>query len=353
MVGLRILFGMARHGSVCLLLGGLAWGQTVSSALTAQKGESQQSETANIASDVTVITIEGLCDNPPAEKAVASNCKTVITRAEFEKVISAVQPDMSARARREFAERYVTALVMAKKAGEMGLDKGVNFEEQMKVARIQVLSQEVNKAFQREASRISDQDIDDYYHDNTSSFEQAEMDRIYIPKAQDPPAVPGKTLSDAHEREQLQRAEPLMRDVADQLHARAIAGEDFNKLQADAYTIAGIKSAASPSLGKIRRISLPPSHVWVMDPEPGRVSAVIADVNGYFIYKVKSKETLPLEGAREEIKGILRSQRIQAETRAIQESATPTLNEVYFHSQRPPEGMPRPTGEQAKSASRP
>ena len=63
-------------------------------------------------------------------------------------MIDAVQPNMSARARREFATRYANALVMAKKAEQMGLDKGPNFEEQMKVARIQILSQEMKKAIE-------------------------------------------------------------------------------------------------------------------------------------------------------------------------------------------------------------
>ena len=86
--------------------------------------------------------------------------------------------------RREFATRYANALVMAKKAEQMGLDKGQSFEEQMKVARIQILSQELNREIQREASQISDKEIAEYYQDNSSYFEQAEVERIYIPRTQ-------------------------------------------------------------------------------------------------------------------------------------------------------------------------
>jgi len=125
----------------------------------------------------------------------------------------------------------------------------------------------------------------------------------------------------------------MMKELADKLHARAIAAEDFNKLQIEAYQVAGIKTTAGPSIGTIRRVSLPPRQGWVMDLKPGEVSSVIATANGYFIYKVKTKE-LHLDQAREEITGILRSRRAQDAMRDILESATPTFNEVYFQPQR-------------------
>ena len=130
-----------------LMLGWFALGWVVSAAvadahqqqsLTPTGKATDQShlpDTSHVSSNDAVITIKGLCDNPPSDKATNLGCETVITRAEFEKIIRAVQPDMKVRAQREFAERYATALVMAKKAERMGLSKSENFEEQMKVAR--------------------------------------------------------------------------------------------------------------------------------------------------------------------------------------------------------------------------
>ncbi len=342
MRGLQISLNVARYGLVCLLLGGFSRGYTVAPTLAAQEptpttggalkttDQSHARDTSNVAPDGAVITINGLCDNPPTVKVADSHCKTVITRAEFEKLIGAVQPNMKVRAQREFATNYATALVMAKKAEQMGLDKGANFEEQMKVARIQILSQELKKAIERQVSQISDTDVENYYRANTPSFEEAEMERIYVPRTQDSLVPPDKTLSDTDKLKQLQRTEPMMRELADKLRARAVEGEDFSNLQAEAYKTAGIKTTASPSLGTIRRVSLPRSQVWVMDLKPGKVSSVIETPNGYLIYKVKTKETLPLEKAREEIRGVLRSQRLQEGKQAIEESATPTLNEIYF-----------------------
>jgi len=302
----------------------------------------QTVETLTVAPDAAVITIAGLCENPRADKTSTANCKTVITRADFEKIIDAVQPNMKSRAQREFAQTYANALVMADKAQQMGLDKGDRFEQQMKIARIEVLSRELKKELQNEASKISDADIEIYYRGNLPSFEQAEMERIYVPKAQDRSGPAEKTPTETEKREQLQRSEEAMKVEAEKLRARAVAGEDFSKLQAEAYEAAGIKAAPNPSLGKIRRISLPQDQMSVMDLKPGEVSPVIETLNGYFIYKLIGKQTLTLQQSREEIKGILRSKRLFEETQSIEQSVTSTLNEIYFRRQGPPPAGDKP-----------
>ena len=297
--------------------------------------QSDSRETAAVPPDTPVLTITGLCNDNLADKTSPANCKTVITRAEFEKIVGAVQPKMTVHAKREFALNYSSALIMARNAEQMGLDKGEIFEEQMRIARIEILSKEMKKVIQAKASQISDAEIESYYHDNTPSFEQADMERIYIPKTQDSKASE-KTVSDAGKR--TQGSEASMKEVAEELRARAVTGEDFNKLQTDAYQIAGVKATANSALGKIRRISLPRDQVSVIDLKPGEISPVIEALNGYFIYRIKSKETLSMDQVREEIKGILRSRHLQEETEAIEGSTPSTLNENYFR--RP--GVPLP-----------
>jgi bifunctional DNA-binding transcriptional regulator/antitoxin component of YhaV-PrlF toxin-antitoxin module len=348
----------------------MAWSQAAN-PLPAPVGQQPAAPTApppatppapQVALDAAVITITGMCDHPPADKSSNATCKTVITRAQFEKVLEAVQPAMPARARRSFADRYARALVMAHKAEEMGLDKSASYDERMKLQRIQVLSQELSKALQEEASQIPDKDIEDYYHANLSKFEQVDLERIYIPKAEQPLVFDekddkddknGKKDNAADQEKKKVMDEQAMKDEADKLQKRAAAGEDFAKLQLEAFTAAGIKSTTpNVEMGKTRRTTLPVSQVSVMDMKPGDVSAVIADQNGYFIFKLKSKDTMSLDQAHEEIKGTLRSQRLQDKTAAVQQSATPALNEAYFGPEAPARGpmpgmpmppQPRPT----------
>jgi PPIC-type PPIASE domain len=328
-----------------MLLGSLARGQVTSSESVRVSQKTATPSTAtpegtisdhrrqvkalNVAPDTSVITINGLCDNSPVGKTAASSCKTVITQAQFARVIEAIQPNMPVRARRDFALTYANALVMAKRAEQMGLDKGANYDEQMKLARIQILSKELSKAIQEEVAQVSYTDIEDYYNNNIGRFEKVEMERIYVPKSRQPPAASDKRLGEADGQDRSQESEQ-MKGEADILRARGVAGEEFSKLQVEAYQVAGIKSAAPQTSIKIRRTSLPPSQVSVMDLKPGEVSSVLADAGGYVIYKVRTKDTLPLDQAREEIRVIVRSQRMQAEIDEIQNSAAPTLDNSYF-----------------------
>jgi len=341
---------MTRYPLMCLLLGSVSWGQatTSGSAQAAQipgapdttfhDATGDQSRTASDALDTPLITIGGFCNNPADEKGAAvSDCKTVITRGQFERVIDAIQPGMSKHARREFALHYAEALVMARKAEQMGLDRGPNYQEQMELARIQVLSQDLRRSIQQGTSQVSDRDIEDYYTNNLARFERAEMDRIYIPRARKLVPVSGEKAIDAEMELREREAEKTMKKEADRVRIRAVAGEEFSILQAYAYEVAGIKSAPPSTSMVIRRISLPPNQISVMDLKPGEISSVFTDPNGYFIYQIKNKNVLPLNQVRDEITATLRSQHMEQQMRAIHESANPTLDESYFA----PRALPR------------
>jgi hypothetical protein len=347
---------MTQYGLVCLLLGAMAWGQAANSTSTpaqqpgappsaassgAAPAGNPDAEASKVAPDAPVLTINGSCDNPPADKT--ADCKTVITRAEFEKTLEAVQPNMPVRVRRQFAMRYATALVMAQKAHEMGLDQGPKFEERLKLARVQILSQGLSQAVQEKAGQISDKDIEDYYQSKSADYEEADVQRIFVPHSQQLPASKVK-LSAAAEKKRQKDAEEVMQKEAGKLRARAVAGEDLAKLQAEAFQLSGIKTKApSTKMGKVRRASLPPAQASVMDLKTGEVSAVLSDQSGYFIYKVGAKDVEPLDKVKDEIRGTLRTQRVQEQMQAVQKSGTPTLDEAYFGpEQGPPQGMPMP-----------
>jgi hypothetical protein len=350
---------MTQYGLVCLLLAGMAWGQAASSTPTlanrqagappsgaSNPAETKEAEASKVPPDTPVITINGACENPPADKAADPSCKTVITRAEFEKILEAVQPNMPPRGRRQFATRYAGALVMAQKAHEMGLDQGPKFEERMKLMRIQVLSQSFNQAVQEKAGQISDKDIEDYYRNNSAAYQEANLLRIFVPRSQQLPASKVK-LSDAAEQKRQKDAEEVMQKEADKLHARAVAGEDFAKLQLEAFQLAGIKTKApSTKMDDQRRNNLPPDQASVMDLKTGEISQVFSDQSGYFIYKVGVKEVEPLDKVKDEIRVALRTQRVQEQMQAFQQSSVPTLDESYFGPEPAPAhgpALPPPT----------
>src|SRR5713101_95155 len=178
---------------VCLLLAGLAYGQatppaTPTSATPPAAAKAEQSASAatdkapeiKVGPDDTVITLKGFCADATQQ---GDACKTVISRAQFEKLAESLQPGMSPAIRRQLATAYSRMLRMSTVAEKRGLDKAPKFEEKMNFARMQVLSGELSSALQEDAGKVTDGDIDDYYKKNEPSYEQATFARIFVPRA--------------------------------------------------------------------------------------------------------------------------------------------------------------------------
>src|SRR4029077_20901388 len=134
------------------------------------------------------------------------------------------QPNMPPRMRRQFAMRYSNAVVMASKAHELGLDQGTKFEDRMKLARLQILSQSLNQALQEKAGQISDEDLKDYYDKNPAGFEEADLQRIFVPHSQTFPASQ-VTLRSPVETKRNKAGEAAMKAEAGKLRTRAATGE--------------------------------------------------------------------------------------------------------------------------------
>src|SRR5437899_6463005 len=179
---------------VCLLLAGLAYGQAAQSAsppaaappaagAKAEPSASAPTDKApevKVAPDDTVITLKGFCADATQQ---GDACKTVISRAQFEKLAESLQPGMSPAVRRQLATAYSRMLRMSTAAEKRGLDKAPKFEEKMNFARMQVLSGELSSALQEDSRNVTDGDIDDYYKKNEPSYEQATFARIFVPRS--------------------------------------------------------------------------------------------------------------------------------------------------------------------------
>ena len=126
-----------------------------------------------------MITIQGACEKGDVRLPIA---KLVVTRAEFEKVVNAVQPNMPKPQQRQFAARYVAALVLANRAHEMGLDRGPEFDEQMQLQRLQLLARLAGENMQKEASNVSDAEIEAYYKQHSNEFQTISYDKLYVAK---------------------------------------------------------------------------------------------------------------------------------------------------------------------------
>jgi PPIC-type PPIASE domain len=272
---------------------------------------------ATVAPDEPVITLDGFCAGSPQQGRV---CRTVITRAEFDRLAEALQPGMPQPLRLKVANAYARNLKMSAAAQTRGLDKTPEFKEEMRYARLQLLSQDLDRALQREADNIADADVVSYYQKNQASYEQATLARIFVPHStQD--ATPA----------QKDGAAAAMSTVAAELRVRALSGDDPDKLQIEAYARAGIpRDTARTRMENIRRAMLPPAHEAVMDLKTGEVSQVFSDPEGaHFIYKMLNKQTLALEDAKTEIRAAIAGQRYRDAIKGFQGDVV--FNDAYFN----------------------
>lgn len=377
-----------------LLLASLAVGQAPSAtpSTPASKPATPASNAAkaatsgpeSVAPGTPVITIEGMCDthkpaatkaataSSAAKKATATDCKTVVTRAQFDALADALQPKMPPATKRKLADLYPKMLIMAHAAKQHGLENDPNFNQILQFARLQILSQQLSRSLKDEADKVPDSEIEKYYKDNSAAFEQATLQRLFIPKdkqtaaasedSEEPTKEENTKGADAQKSGDTQKSadaqkaaadkaaaqksdeEALLKKEADSLQARASAGEDFDKLQKEAYDSTGLKGTPpATNIGKLTHSEIPVTHRAVMDLKPGQVSQVLMEPNGYYIYKVVSKEVKPLQQVHDEIRNTLAQQRLQDTMEKIQQSAKIQLNDAYFAvPPNPPTGLGMP-----------
>ena len=339
------------HGVVCLMLATTAISQTTKPAPTLKPRPSESNELipgSNVAPDAPVITIQGLCERPANSNATPVDCSTVVTRAEFEKLVNAVQPNMPVANRKPFATRYVTILQLAEKAHEMGLDKTPEFDEQMYIARLQLLARQAGEKMQRDASNVPDSQISDYYQQHASDYKAISFDRIFVPKQKQSETASQSNELNATKATAVSEAE--MKDEADKLRARAAAGEDPIKLQQEANDFAGNKTKVTTVKAEnMRKTSIPASDAAIFDLKAGEVSQVFSDSTGYRIYKVSEVKDLPLASVHDEIARAQQGQNVKNAFDTLQNSSKTTFDNSYFAtpaapSLRNPGESPAPQG---------
>jgi hypothetical protein len=278
----------------------------------------------NVGPDDPVITVNGFC---PESAQPSDACKTIITRAQFEKLTEALQPGMPLSLRLKVAYNYARMMRMTVEAEKRSLDKTPAFAEEMRYARMQLLSQDLSRNLQEEANNVSDAELKDYYTRNESSFEQATLARIFVPHSGGSAAhTSGTNTSPA----QSDADAAAMAKLAIELRTRTVSGEDPDRLQIEAYAAAGIpQTDPKTRMEKVRRVSLPPSHEMVMNLKPGEVSEVVSDPEGaHFIYKMISKETLSLEEVKNEIREQIASQRFKDSMKRFEGDTV--FSDAYF-----------------------
>jgi hypothetical protein len=348
---------------MCVLLGTLAWGQATPSAPSRPQAEVPPADaSAAVPPTAAVITIKGVCPAQPriaaaketvakpasatktaVAKSPSAECKTVITKAEFETLAGHLAPNVTPQMKKQLASLLPQWIMMSNEAKKKGLDKSPQFEDRVKVLKMQLLSQELRQNIQEEAGKISPEDIEKYYKEQADTYDQFNLDRLFVPrtKQNEPEAKetekPEKLTEEAQkakqaeEKKKAEESEQAMTQLAESLRARAAAGEDFAKLQKEAFTAAGMKmDSPTVNLPSVRRNGLAPAQAAVLDLKPGEVSQVINDAGGHYIYKVNSKSEIPLDQVKNEIRSKLQNDRMREMMEKLSNPSQVETNEAYF-----------------------
>jgi len=285
-----------------------------------------------------VITIEGSCEKPAAN---AADCKTVITREQFEKLVNSFNPDMPVGTRRQLANSYAQALVLSQVAQQRGLENRPEAQPIMEFAHMNGLAQVLLHNLQQEAKNVPQAEIDKYYKDHAARFEEGTFERLYVPKVS---PGDGNTQVD----------EAKLKAEADKTRGAAAAGKDFGSLQKQIWDDLGIKSTPPPTnSGPMRKESIPPAQAKIFDLQTGQVSEPIDESAGIYIYKLVSKRTIPLEQAKQEIVRALEGERFQKEMETITRNIKPVYNDEYFGGGAPPSQRGAPAGATPSATPRP
>jgi hypothetical protein len=281
-----------------------------------------------VSPQATIITMDGFCEKP----VEGTPCKTVVTKADFERLVNALNPDMNSQSRRQLATAYAQMLVLSASAEKHGIAESPAAHELLQFSRMQALSQLLVRNVQEEAAKVDNAEVEKYYKEHPAEFEQATMRRLFIPKnkpgeKEGPPV----TLDAA-----------LVKRTADKIRAEAVAGQPFDKLQKEAFVALGVKTEPPPpDAATVTRDQMPEGHSEAFDMKAGEVSKLFDQPSGMYIYKVETKETVPLATATTQIQHMLQEERMQTRMMEITKGTQPQLSNEYFGAPQPEmPGMP-------------
>ena len=171
---------MRKSWLLCVLLGTMAWGQAAPSAAPPQSAPAPAAmpavqapaapadTSASVPADAAVLTINGVCPPQPKTAAAqgaaakpatagakateaktpAGGCKTVITKAQFEKLVAALAPNPTPQQKKQLAGVLPRVMAMSAEAKKEGLDKTPQFDETVKFVKMQVLTNQLQRKVQ-------------------------------------------------------------------------------------------------------------------------------------------------------------------------------------------------------------
>ncbi len=280
----------------------------------------------NVASNAAVVTIHGVCPKDAAAVKTGSkdgSCQTVITKEQFYAMLSGMSVASqitNPAAMRNFAESYSQLLALANEGEKAGAENDPRFQELMKIARLRALADSYRHSLDEKYSNPSQQEIQAYYNENISKYDSFKVERIIVPSIN-----PSRTPAARAENDK------KIQQLASDIRERAARGEETQKLQDEVYKTLALPTPPRADLGIKRRGSFPAAiENDILALKPGEVTKLETEMSGFNIYKLRSRDTIPVEAVKAEITRDLHQKNMEAAIKAVTGSIHPELNEQFF-----------------------
>ena len=276
----------------------------------------------NVAPDAAVVVVHGVCQNNAAP-VNPDACKVVITKQQFMAMVGGmnVASQLSTpSAMRSFADSYSQLLALASAGEKAGAESDPRFQELMRVARIRALAETYRHSLEEKYSNPSQQEIEAYYKENIDKYEALKVDRIIVPTAN-------------FNRTPAARAEydKKIKQLAADIRERAARGEETQKLQDEAYKALNLPAPPRTDLGVKRRGGLPAAiEKDLFALKPGEVTKLESEPSGLNIYKLRSRDTIPVESVKGEIVRDLHKKNMEEAIKSVTGAVHPELNDQFF-----------------------
>jgi hypothetical protein len=275
-----------------------------------------------VAPNAPVVTIHGVCPKGTAS-AKSDSCETIITKEQFNSMLSGM--NLAAQisnpaAMRSFAESYAQLLALASEGEKAGAENDPRFLELMRIARLRALADSYRHSLEEKYSNPPQEVIEAYYKENISKYDSFKVERIIIPSI-------NSNRTPAARAEYQKKFQQMANDI----HDRAARGEETQKLQDEVYKTLSLPSPPKTDLGMKRKGGLPAGiEKDLLALKPGEVTKLENEMSGMNIYKLRSRDTIPVEYVKAEIVRDLHQKNMEAALKAITGNIHPEFNAQFF-----------------------
>jgi peptidyl-prolyl cis-trans isomerase C len=261
---------------------------------------------------------------PPPDTVIATVDGTNLTYGEVANFLKGMNPQMQQNAmrnRKDFVERYALMRKLSTLAEQAKLGERSPYKEAIESYRMNMLMQaEINEYVDHIV--ITADDLQKYYAENKSRYDQVKLKVIYIPFSSTPAGATAENKKRLTEEEAKAKAEQLIKEIK--------GGADFVKLVKENSEDASSK-AKDGDMGTLSRADNLPESIRsvVFALKAAEVSDPVRQPNGFYIFRADEVSQRPLEQVREQLVKQLQSERLQEWLK----STTKSLNIKFENEQ--------------------